>query len=141
MHGWDPKNPHRPFWFTVGGALEPGEDHAAAALRELHEEVGITATRDDLGAPIATCDNAFDWDEWHIVQSETYFALAVGDTTVSLAGLDAIERSTTDRADWWDPDDLDADGTAVTPELTDRMRAGIAAVRGRQGWATPYGRV
>lgn len=26
MHGWDPAVPDSPFWFTIGGAAEPGED-------------------------------------------------------------------------------------------------------------------
>ncbi|MGI8415735.1 MAG: hypothetical protein ACR2P2_05900 [Nakamurella sp.] len=24
MHGWDPAKPESPFWFTIGGAIEPG---------------------------------------------------------------------------------------------------------------------
>jgi 8-oxo-dGTP pyrophosphatase MutT (NUDIX family) len=36
------------FWLMPGGGLDPGETFAQAALRELHEETGITA-------PIGPC--------------------------------------------------------------------------------------
>ena len=28
LHGWDPHHPDRPFWFTIGGAADPGESLA-----------------------------------------------------------------------------------------------------------------
>ncbi|WP_196454954.1 NUDIX hydrolase [Planomonospora sp. ID82291] len=30
------------FWATPGGCLEPGEDHTAAAVREMREELGVS---------------------------------------------------------------------------------------------------
>jgi 8-oxo-dGTP pyrophosphatase MutT (NUDIX family) len=39
-------DPHREgpleYWVPPGGALEPGEDHRSAAMRELSEETGLT---------------------------------------------------------------------------------------------------
>ena len=37
------------YWHLVSGALEPGEEPADAARRELAEEVGLIAPVDDLG--------------------------------------------------------------------------------------------
>ncbi len=45
---------------TPGGGLEPGEDYATAAVRELHEETGLVLTTDDLIGPIA--HTAGDWE-------------------------------------------------------------------------------
>lgn len=131
MHGWDPRQPDRAFWFTVGGAVEDGEDLATAGLRELAEEVGITAELSELTMPLATFDHTFSWDGRLVQQTETYFALRVRDVTVSLTGLDAMEQATTDRAGWWTADDLDDDGTAANDHLAGMIRAAVAAVRDR----------
>jgi len=37
------------YWHLVAGALEPGEDASAAAVRELREETGLDANVTDLG--------------------------------------------------------------------------------------------
>ena len=42
------KPPRAGLWSLPGGHIEPGETAAAAALRELHEETGLTATCDGL---------------------------------------------------------------------------------------------
>lgn len=128
LHGWEPNTPERTFWFTIGGALEDGETAAQAAVRELREEVGITVDSASLGRPLGTWQNAFMWGDWQIRQQETWYAVPVGEVDVSLAGLDSLERDTIDRAGWWTPDELDADGTAVIPELTARMRAALSVV-------------
>jgi 8-oxo-dGTP pyrophosphatase MutT (NUDIX family) len=133
MHGWEPNNPARTFWFTIGGALEEGEEPPEAAVRELAEEVGIVVEPELLSEPLGTWSNAFSWGDWHIRQQETWFAVAVDDAEVSLAGLDELEQQTTDRAGWWSPEELEADGTAVIPELAERMRAAIVLVRGGAG--------
>ena len=42
LHGWDPHHPDQPFWFTIGGAADPGESLRDAAARELYEETRMT---------------------------------------------------------------------------------------------------
>lgn len=129
LHGWEPRRPERTFWFTIGGAVEDGEELTDAAVRELAEEVGITAEPAALRGPIGTWPNAFTWGEWRICQQETWYAIKVGDVTVTMDGQEELEQDTIDRAHWWTPDELDADGTAVIPEMTERMRAAINLVR------------
>lgn len=125
MHGWDPAAPDSPFWFTVGGAAEPGEDLQSAGARELVEETGIVVDAADLGDAIAQHQHEFGWDGLTLIQDETYFAVRVGNVEVSFDGMDQIERDTTDKAQWWTPDDLDAAGTAGFPQLSAIMRAAI----------------
>ncbi len=126
MHGWDPAKPESPFWFTIGGGAEPGEDLPTAAARELLEETGIVIEPAALGKPVAHHQHQFGWDGMVLVQDETYYAVRVGDVTVNFEGMEQIELDTTDSADWWTPDDLDADGGAGFEQLTDVMRTAIA---------------
>ena len=133
LHGWDPAAPERPYWFSVGGAREPGEALADAAARELFEETGISIAPEQLGEPFAMEAGAeFDWGEFHLVQDETWFAISLdANVRVHFRNLEAAEVGTIDRAGWWTPDALDADGSASSPSLSAMMRLAIAAVRRR----------
>lgn len=128
LHGWQPNEPDVRFWFTIGGAVEGGESLAEAAVRELAEEVGITVDPSALKGPLGTWPNAFTWGDWQIRQQETWYAVAVDAVDVVMDGMDQLESETIDKAAWWTPEELDSAGTAVIPELTDRMRAAIGLI-------------
>ena len=133
LHGWDPAAPEAPYWFSVGGACEPGETLAEAGARELCEETGISIEPAALGEPIAAdVDIEFDWGPYHLVQKETWFALPLdGDAEVHFRGLELAEVGTIDRAGWWTPAALDADGSASSPALAGLMRRAVDAVVAR----------
>jgi 8-oxo-dGTP pyrophosphatase MutT (NUDIX family) len=135
LHGWDPAAPESPYWFSIGGEVEGSEPLAAAAAREMLEETGIVVTAEELGEPVAREDLAFDWGQWHLVNDQTFFAVRLDDVEVHFGGLEPLEVDTIDRAGWWTPDALDAEGTAASETLTGIMRAAVTAALGQDSGA------
>jgi 8-oxo-dGTP pyrophosphatase MutT (NUDIX family) len=128
LHGWDPRHPEAPFWFTIGGGAEPGESLRDAAVREMREEVGISVDPLRLGEPIARNTVEFSWAGYQIVQEQTFYAVLVESADVSLDGLDDWERATTDGYAWLSADDLGPDKPPADPGLPDLIRAAAASV-------------
>jgi 8-oxo-dGTP pyrophosphatase MutT (NUDIX family) len=91
---------HRPsarqrVWTAPGGGLRPGEDHLAAARRELREEIGIDA---QVGPWIWTRHEVFPYVDVWLEQDERWY----------LARTDAVDPSTAPLDDpglaaarWW----------------------------------------
>lgn len=131
LHGWDPHRPEQPFWFTIGGGAEPDESLAQAAARELREEVGAVVDPADLGEPVGELRHQFSWAGKTLWQHEVYFAWAAAHFTADFDGMDLAEQNSIDQARWWSPDELAADGSGTSPNLTATMRKAIAAVTER----------
>lgn len=128
--GCDPALPDVRYWFTIGGAVDPGESLAEAGVRELREETGIDVRAADLGQPFGTFEVEFAWDGRDYVNDSTLFAVALDETPVSFEGLDVLEAQSIFEARWWTPEELEDDGRAVDPRLMEQMRTAIAHVRG-----------
>jgi 8-oxo-dGTP pyrophosphatase MutT (NUDIX family) len=128
LHGWDPRRPEAPFWFTIGGGAEPGESLRDAAAREMREEVGIAVDPLRLGEPIAQNTVEFSWAGYQIVQEQTFYAVLVESADVTLDGLDDWERATTDGYGWLSAEDLGPGKPPADPGLPDLIRAAAASV-------------
>jgi 8-oxo-dGTP pyrophosphatase MutT (NUDIX family) len=131
LHGWDPHHPDRPFWFTIGGAADPGESLREAAARELYEETRISVDLAQLGEPIAENTIEFSWGGHRIVQDQVFYAVLVESAEVSLDGLDQWEQATTDKYGWLAAEDLGADERPAHPDIPSLIRAAAASVRAR----------
>ena len=123
LQGFDPAEPDRLYWFTVGGGLDDGEGTAEAAVRELWEEAGINATASELAGPVWQRNTEFSFDGIGYRQDEEYYVLRVGQVQVSLAHLDDIERETVTGYRWWSRQELAATTEAFFPaELPGLLR-------------------
>jgi 8-oxo-dGTP pyrophosphatase MutT (NUDIX family) len=129
LHGWDPRRPDEPYWFTIGGGADAGESMPEAATRELREETGIRVEPEQLGEPFAQNTVEFSWAGYEIVQGQVFYAVLVESAEVSLDGLDAWERATTDKYGWLSAEDLEAGEPLADPDLPAQVRSAVAAVR------------
>ncbi|WP_139978828.1 NUDIX domain-containing protein [Nocardioides litoris] len=125
----DPAVPGLLRWGTVGGAVDPGESLQVAVVREAFEETGLVVDPSALVGPVHRDVREFTYDGRPFLGDSTFFALALDDVVeVSFDHLAPEEVDTVTGHGWWTPDDLAADGSAITPDLPDTMRAAVAAL-------------
>jgi 8-oxo-dGTP pyrophosphatase MutT (NUDIX family) len=106
LRGADPADPARPYWFTVGGGLEPGESVAEAAVRELAEETGLRLPVGEIGEPVWNDVTEFPFDGRRYRQEQSWFLVRVPSFDVDRSGFDEIEQATVSDVAWWSVDDF-----------------------------------
>jgi 8-oxo-dGTP pyrophosphatase MutT (NUDIX family) len=124
LRGHDPKTPDSPFWFTIGGGVEPGETLRTAAVRELWEETGFALDSSHLRGPLWRRVAVFPFDG-ELVRSEELFFVARTKTFAPVpAKPTAWERHCVTADKWCAPDDiatLDRGGETVYPFHLDQL--------------------
>ncbi|MEW6471154.1 MAG: NUDIX domain-containing protein [Actinomycetota bacterium] len=103
-----------PWWFAVGGEIEPGEDSVSAAVRELFEETGLRIV--DPGPVVLTRRFAWDFEGSAYDQEETYFLVRTDEFEPVAEAWSETERATMTGHRWWSVDDLRTTKEKVYPE-------------------------
>lgn len=92
------------FWVTPGGGVDPGEDHAAAARRELFEETGITDAT--FGPCVWELRRLLHFPNRSLWNIERIYLAHVHRPRVTLANLLPHEVTLHPTFHWWTFDEL-----------------------------------
>jgi mutator protein MutT len=126
LRGRDVTLPDRaPFWFTPGGKIDPGETSAQAAARELHEEVGLTATPESLGEVIGTEDSAYHFEGIPYRQHGVFYTYCSNSAALNADGWSDIETRTIDQGRYWSIAELRATTETIYPAHLAEIMAGV----------------
>ncbi len=85
------------YWANIGGAIEPDESPEQAAIREAHEEAGVTLR---LG-PILGVVGGPEFRMTYPNGDQTSYVSTVFDATV-IGGTPTPDGDETTEAEWWD---------------------------------------
>ncbi|HEY5852889.1 MAG TPA: NUDIX domain-containing protein [Aldersonia sp.] len=116
--GRDPLVPDVTFWFTVGGAVEAGENLRAAAVREIREETGAVVGPGDLRGPMWRRVAVFSFNGELMRSEELFFAVEMPAFEPHNRGHTELEQRAILGLRWCTPDDIrgfDARGETVYP--------------------------
>ena len=127
-------------WLTPGGAIDPGETPAQAAVRELAEETGHMPPATGIGLAVAV-----DSGEWQdasgttITTTNWYFFARAGTSRIDLSGQDDSERRDLLDHRWWSVTDLRATRDLVFPVgLADLLRRLLAGEKPQDPVRLPW---
>lgn len=125
MKGRLPSAPSAPgAWFTVGGGIEPGEDEAQAARREIREETGWEPL--EIGPVLWRNEQTFsDRKGRPVLIREAFMVARCAGGEPSREGWVALEQEFVDDIRWWTLEELHACKDAVYPSDLARRLADI----------------
>jgi 8-oxo-dGTP pyrophosphatase MutT (NUDIX family) len=104
-------------WELPGGGIDEGETYVTAALRELHEETGITTAPEQVSRPIWSRRATFRHAGERRVQNEVVVTIRLNDTCPSVDESNQLadEQETYFGYCWWSTDEIEASAERFYP--------------------------
>jgi 8-oxo-dGTP pyrophosphatase MutT (NUDIX family) len=124
------------WWFTVGGAAQPGETLTEAAVRELAEETGLRVDPANMVGPVWRRDAVIDFNGSVIRSEEMFFVHRTSRFDPSASGRTALERRYIHGHRWCDATmigELVAKGETVYPLQLGELLSEANALADPQG--------
>jgi len=120
VHAFDPARPEERYWYSLGGGIDEGETSREAALRELHEEVGLVLVPDRLVGPLGSDRVVFEFDGITIDQEQEFFGARVDRFEPEAVAWEETEVRSTVAIEWMPLHGIPTmDETVYPPQLLD----------------------